>query len=399
MFDQATPPALRLSDYEISPSLGFLSPYSAASVQLPDYFAPIQKVAAELPKILTTGLVRARLSGLPALDLTRFCAEATEAQKRVAMVHYSFLVQSYVWGEPEAPSSLPECLALPIWQLANAIGQKPLLTYSAYVLDNWALLDPDGDIDLSNIHMVQHFLDGQDETWFVTVHVAIEAAAGHMLAQIPLSLEAIENDDAGALTEALTQVSATWDTVLAIFDRMPERCDPFIYYQRVRPWIHGWKDNPALGAGLIYQGVEETGGKPQAFRGQTGSQSSIVPTMDAFFGIQHASDPMKAYLDELHAYRPPAHRAFIDAVRERSTVRQFITNNGDEALATLYNECISKLAQFRTKHLEYAASYINKQAKTADGNDTDIGTGGTPFMKYLKKHRDEVNQQLLASKL
>ena len=33
---------------------------------------------------------------------------------------------------------------------------------------------------------------------------------------------------------------------------MPERCDPYIYFHRVRPYIHGWKDNPALGAGLIY---------------------------------------------------------------------------------------------------------------------------------------------------
>ncbi|MBO6503914.1 MAG: hypothetical protein JJ850_18250 [Kordiimonadaceae bacterium] len=399
MFDKAGPTPVRLTDYEITPDLGFLSPYSAESVSLPDYFDPVQKMAAILPKVLTTGLVRARLSRLPVLNLEQFCKDATDAQKRVAMVHYSFLVQSYVWGEPEAPSSLPECLALPIWQLAEAIGQKPLLTYSAYVLDNWAMLDQDGGVDLSNIHMVQHFLGGEDETWFVTVHVAIEATAGKMLEQIPHSLEAVENDDPTALLRSLRHVSETWDSILAIFDRMPERCDPFIYYQRVRPWIHGWKDNPALGKGLVYEGVKEAGDEPQAFRGQTGSQSSIVPTMDAFFGIQHASDPMKAYLDELHAYRPPAHRAFIDAVRAKSTVREYIANHQEEDLRALYNDCISKLAHFRTKHLEYAASYINKQAKSADGNDTDIGTGGTPFMKYLKKHRDEVNQQLLNSKL
>ena len=399
MFDTTTPALLRLSDYEISKDLGFLSPYNPSSTELPDFFSPVQQMASELPKILTTGLVRARLSNLPTLDLQDFCATATDAQKRVAMVHYSFLVQSYVWGEADAPSSLPECLARPIWQLADAIGQKPLLTYSAYVLDNWALLDADGGIDLSNIHMVQHFLGGQDETWFVTVHVAIEATAGQMLAQIPVSFEAVANKDENALQSSLQTISESWDSILAIFDRMPERCDPFIYYQRVRPWIHGWKDNPALGAGLVYEGVEAAGETPQAFRGQTGSQSSIVPTMDAFFGIQHASDPMKAYLDELHAYRPPAHRAFIDTVRQESKVRDFIEASQLEGLRSLYNECISKLAQFRTKHLEYAASYINKQAKSADGNDTDIGTGGTPFMKYLKKHRDEVNQQLLNAKL
>ena len=39
-----------------------------------------------------------------------------------------------------------------------------------------------------------------------------------------------------------------------VFNRMPERCDPYMYFQRVRPWIHGWRDNPALPHGLVYEG-------------------------------------------------------------------------------------------------------------------------------------------------
>lgn len=386
---------LRLSDHDITPARGFLCSYDAAGVSLPSDLAPVAEAASKLPQILPTGRVRAHLEALPALDLAQFCAEAPEPALRMAMVRYSFLVQAYVWGEPEAPRRLPAPLAMPIWALARRLGQQPLLPYSAYVLDNWDRFDRAGPIALDNIYMIQHFLGGQDEAWFVLVHVAIEARAGAMLAEIPALIAAAETGDAGAALASLETMRAGWDDVNAIFDRMPERCDPYIYFHRVRPYIHGWKDNPALGAGLIYEGVAETRGEPQAFRGQTGSQSSIVPAMDALLGIAHADDPLRSFLDELHMYRPPAHRAFIDKVRAQSGLRTFVAAANDSALREAYNDCIRRLARFRTRHLEYAASYINRQAKDSAGNDTDIGTGGTPFMRYLKKHRDEAEAQLL----
>jgi indoleamine 2,3-dioxygenase len=386
---------LRLSDHDMSANRGFLCSYDAADVQLPSELAAPEEAARDLPRTMLTGRIRHHLSALPVLDLKTFCAEASDAQLRTAMVRYSFMVQAYVWGEPKAPTSLPAPLAVPMWALAKRLGQQPLLPYSAYVLDNWDRLDRNGPISLDNIWMIQNFLAGQDEAWFVLVHVAIEARAGAMLAEIPAVLEAVKNGDAAAVEASLALINKGWDDVNAIFDRMPERCDPYVYFHRVRPYIHGWKDNPALGEGLIYEGVAETGGKPQAFRGQTGSQSTIVPSMDALLGVGHAADPLRTFLDELHIYRPPAHRTFVDKVRALSNLRAFVQASGNANLREIYNSNIRSLARFRTRHLEYAASYINKQGKDSLGNDTDVGTGGTPFMKYLKKHRDEAEQHLL----
>jgi len=163
----------------------------------------------------------------------------------------------------------------------------------------------------------------------------------------------------------------------------------------VRPYIHGWANNPALPDGLIYEGVEKYAGKGQSFRGQTGSQSSIVPSMDALFQVQHGNDPLRNFLDKLHAYRPTQHRRFIEDLREQSKLREFAIASGDPALRAAFNASVEQVARFRTRHLEYAASYINKQASNGKGNDTEVGTGGTPFMKYLKKHRDENRAQLI----
>ena len=385
-----------LDHYDMSAERGFLCRYNAEDIDLPGEFAIAAGVALSLPDTLPTGGIRSLLvERLPDTISEEAVAQLSEQQVRMAMVHYSFMVQAFVWGEPDAPEHLPRCLAVPMVALADRLGQQPLLPYSAYVLDNWAQLDAAGGIDLDNIYMLQNFLGGQDEAWFVLVHVAIEARAGEALALMQPIAEAAGVADAATVKASLERMAAVWEDINALFDRMPERCDPYIYFERVRPYIHGWKDNPALPNGLIYEGVERYESQGQAFRGQTGSQSSIVPAMDALLGVGHAADPLRAYLDQLHIYRPTGHREFIEDVRASSTLRDFVKQAGDQGLTEAYNANILAVASFRTRHLEYAASYINKQGKTAAGNDTEVGTGGTPFMRYLKKHRDETRDNLL----
>ncbi|GGX72447.1 hypothetical protein GCM10011309_23480 [Litorimonas cladophorae] len=386
---------LALDAYDMSPERGFLCRYNADEVILPGDWAQAAAVALRLPQLLPTGRVRhLMLRGLPMFK-DGDVDQLTEEMARAAMAHYSFLVQSYIWGEAETASVLPEKLARPMCALAERLGQQPLLPYSSYVLDNWALHDPEGPIELSNIYVLQNFLGGQDENWFILVHVAIEARAGAALNRMKPILDAVEEGDIAAVTKLLTETAEVWSDLKAIFDRMPERCDPYAYFERVRPYIHGWKDNPALPEGVLYEGVVSHGGARQSYRGQTGSQSSIVPSMDALLGIGHAADPMKAYLDELHIYRPPGHRRFIDDLREQSNLRAFVMMAKDSALSRAYNANVQAVADFRSRHLEYAASYINKQSRNSAGNDTDVGTGGTPFMKYLRKHRDETSANLL----
>ncbi len=385
---------MKLEDFGLSAERGYLSSYEIDSIELPAGFDEMLDAAAQLSGILTTGRTRHWLKQVGHPDMAAFLASASEEQVRTAMVHYSFLVQAYVWGEAEAPTTLPANLAIPMVALADHLGLAPLLPYSGYVLDNWYRLDKSGGITLDNIAMHQNFFGGQDENWFVLVHVAIEATAGRALQLATELVAASKAQDAAEVERLLVEMNTVWDAMNAHFDRMPERCDPYIYFNRVRPYIHGWKNNPAMPDGLIYEGVERFGGKPQAYRGQTGSQSSIVPAMDALFQVVHQSDPLREFLDELHAYRPPQHRAFIDALREKSGLRNFAqTQSG--GVKGAFNACVEQVARFRSRHLEYAASYINKQAPKDAGNDTDVGTGGTPFMKYLKKHRDENRAQTI----
>jgi indoleamine 2,3-dioxygenase len=385
---------MQLPDYGLSRTRGFLAAFELDEIVLPDAFAPVVEAAENLSGLISSTRLRHWLDRLPDPVIEDWVTTAPEEQVRAAMVRYSFLVQAYVWGEPEAPRALPANLARPIVAIADRLGQAPLLPYSGYVLDNWARIDKSAPLALDNVRMVQNFAGGEDENWFVLIHIGIELEAGVLLDCAVQLVAASAAGDAARCEALLTEMNAAWEKIYAIFKRMTEHCDPYVYFNRVRPWIHGWANNPALNGGLIYEGVAKFEGKPMAFRGQTGSQSSIVPAMDALFGVAHSDDPLKAFLDELHHYRPVPHRRFIEDLGARSTLREFVVS-GAQSLKDAFNANLEQVARFRTRHLEYAASYINKQAALQPGNDPDVGTGGTPFMKYLKKHRDENAAQLV----
>ena len=51
------------------------------------------------------------------------------------------------------------------------------MSYASYCLDNWYLLDSKQPISLDNVALINNFLGGVDEDWFVTIHVCIEDAA------------------------------------------------------------------------------------------------------------------------------------------------------------------------------------------------------------------------------
>ena len=385
---------LKLENYDLSRECGFLPTISPATVQLPESFRQLQKAAAGLPKLLISGKIRRMLANLPEINLER--ETVSQMQLRRLMQIYSYFTHAYVWGESTITQILPRNIAVPFYQIAQQLGRPPLLSYASYALDNWKRLDDSKPIAIGNIILAQNFLGGLDEDWFILIHVDIEAKAAPALAVIPTILEGIAKNDAIAVGKALKNIKYAWKNINQTMNRMPEGCDPYIYYHRVRPYIHGWKNNPALPQGLIYEGVEAYGGQPQKFRGETGAQSAIVPTMDALFNIAHANDPLREYLLEMRDYMPPKHRAFVAFVEQHSRLREFVHNKIQQLpeLKNLYNDCLSLIEQFRTKHLEFAKRYIYKQTTKAH-NDTSIGTGGTPFMPYLKKHRDETSQHLL----
>jgi indoleamine 2,3-dioxygenase len=384
-----------LMKFEIDPVRGFL-PSQDPLKRLPESFTLWDEIAYDLPKILVAGKMREILASMPVLPVKDL--EDDERSLRRAMMILSYFGHAYVWGEANPADRLPASIAVPWYEAAKRLGRPPVLSYASYALDNWKRIDAAGSLDVDNIGLLQNFLAGQDEEWFITIHVDIEAKAAPAIHAIPHAQRAITNDSPAGLERALTQIADALERMYRVLCRMTEKCDPYIYYNRVRPYIHGWKDNPVLPNGMVYEGVKAYNNVPQKFRGETGAQSAIIPSLDAALRISHKDDPLKTYLQEMRDYMPPRHRAFMEAVEAGPSIREYVKNHQPEQpeLAGAYNECVHWVELFRAKHLEYAATYIYKQHALSDANPTKVGTGGTPFMKYLKKHRDESGEHRLS---
>ena len=355
----------------------------------------IQEIASNLPKLLLTGKVQSTINKLSLKDLSidNLLINQASQDLKLAMSHLSFIAHAYIWGDNKPNESIPSVLANPWVKVAKNQGRPPILSYASYCLDNWFLIDPDEPISLENVGLINNFLGGVDEDWFVTIHVCIENAAADAIAACA-EISMLETDaPEDKSIQLLKRIIISMKKVNEIFARMPEKCDPYIYYHRVRPFIFGTKDNPDLKNGLIYKGEFES--KPQFFRGETGAQSSIIPSLDGALQITHTKDHLRHYLNEMREYMPPKHREFMEVLEKNSQIKKII--KGSKKLTSLYNDCLEEIRAFRAMHLEYAGTYIFKQAQIKNpfgrGGSTITGTGGTPFMAYLKKHRDETEDQ------
>tara|TARA_B100000700_G_scaffold143505_1_gene159495 strand:+ start:313 stop:1455 length:1143 start_codon:yes stop_codon:yes gene_type:complete len=354
----------------------------------------LENISSQLPKLLLTNKVQSKINKLKINDLSVDILIKNKKTKEInlAMAHLSFIAHAYIWGGISPQRILPEVISKPWVKLSKYLGRPPILSYASYCLDNWYKIDKEEPISLDNVALINNFLGGVDEDWFVTIHVCIEDAASDAIDSACELSFLNEKNKINDFSKHLRRIRDSLKKVNHIFAKMPEKCDPYIYYHRVRPYIFGTKNNPDLKQGLIYE--NQFNNKPQFYRGETGAQSSIIPLLDGALEITHTNDNLRHYLNEMRDYMPPKHRKLIEDVEQRSQVKNLITKS--RKLIKEYNQCLEEIHKFRSQHLEYAATYIHKQAQIVNpfgsGGSTIRGTGGTPFMKYLKKHRDETDK-------
>lgn len=371
-------------NYDINAERGFL-PFLDPLETLPLEFSPLEEIALAMPKLLAEKKLKDAIRGLAPIEEI----PKSDRVKRLLMTRLSFLGHGWVWENwKKGPEILiPKVIAIPWYKVAESLGLHPILSYAPYALWNWKRIESRGPIELGNIVLMQNFLGGLDEEWFILVHIEIERKAGAAITSLYLAQEYARTDDTAKVIENLLSATDAMQEICKTLKRMTENCDPYIYYNRVRPYIHGWKNHPLMPGGIVYEGVEEFEGRPQEFRGETGAQSSIIPCLDAALGIAHHKDEFMDYLLDMRNYMPSKHRALVSAMERKPPLRNFVESNKNEhQLVAAFNQLINHVVKFRKTHLGYAVSYINRQAERSRSNPVQYGTGGTPFIPYLTAH-------------
>jgi indoleamine 2,3-dioxygenase len=297
------------------------------------------------------------------------------AQLRLYYVRVGFLASAYVNQVGEEPAKvLPANLAAPLCRACKLLRRPPILSYDGYALYNWKRFRKDEPIALGNIDTIQNFVHLYDEHWFILVHVEIEAIAARIFDSIATVQAAMHSGEAAAINGALWAIAGAVNDQIRVLRRIPEKMDPALYYKTFRPYIRFFEN-------VSYEGVEPGGGTDGApvqmnFRGETGAQSSIMPTLVAFMKIPHKPSMLTNHLADMRNYMPAEHREVIESVAAMPRVREAADKHA-------FNAILEAMAEFRSVHYGWAQEYINRRT------DDPRGTGGTPYMQWLQQLIDE----------
>ena len=151
-------------------------------------------------------------------------------------------------------------------------------------------------------------------------------------------------------------------------------------YNDFRVFIMGIKGNEDIFPnGLIYEGVWD---EPQFFRGQTGAQDNIIPTVDIASGVIHyyPKNQLTNYLMDLRKYRPKCVQLFFKelatSMSKKPVLEQLVLSKNQKGMRNLMR-VYEEIYNFRNGHWQFVQKYIMQNTGYPKA------TGGTPITSWI----------------
>ena len=383
---------MELESFEISEKTGFLSKKPSQTLPGP-YFGEWEGAAQRIPQLIACNGLRKEVNEkLPEIDFSDITLH-TEEQWQRAYIVTTFLAQAYLWEELQGsdslsgPITLPKKLADPWHATADHIGVPPVATYAALVLYNYSLRNPSMEFaSVENLQAALSFTGNSEESWFFMVHALEESIAAEGLKTITEAYKAMSSNDTEKLEKCFKTITEILHKMEETLTKMKDGCSPDFFYNKLRPYL-GFPE-----CGVVYGESSEV----KHYRSGSGAQDSAIPAFNLFLDIKHSSEE-EGILNDFEVYMPAKHREFLKAIKP---VRSYVLEHesGNNELKSSFDEAVGALASFRTEHIKLVTSYI-VNVKEGEVSDKDKGTGGTPFMRFLKNVRDNTNNAIIDSEM
>ncbi|XP_068995309.1 indoleamine 2,3-dioxygenase 1 isoform X1 [Embiotoca jacksoni] len=395
-----------LDSYHVSEELGFI--LSEPLEELPPYYQPWMDIALRVPELVVVHKLRPHINKMPLLS-SKFLQKHREL--RLAHLALSMMTMGYVWqeGENDTVETLPCNLAVPYWEVSQRLGLPPVLTHADAVLANWRKKDPEGPFNMENLELLVSLPGGESVRGFFMVTLLVELAAVPALRSIPTVVNGVRCGDTEAVARALEDISHSIQDMTDALKLMQVYVEPSVFYGIMRIYLSGWKDNPSMPKGLVYEGVQT---EPMEYSGGSAAESSLLHCFDELLGVKHEAES-GSFLTRMRNYMPPAHKQLIQDISLQPSLRSFVHQQASEHLNQAFHVCVTKLLALRSYHINVVSRFITMPAARArqlrnQSQDSERemisraptaleerGTGGSGLMTFLKTVRDQTKDALL----
>ncbi len=382
--------------FSIDSKNGFL-PLRDPLNKLPEQYDCVQYIINMLPQLIKNGeLLESLVNNLPNM-INQVKLENDIFVTQALYRAYTFITSAYLL-QPSYESQtdgkygkgrniLPIQLTQPLEWVSDKLQVYPWLDYHyAYSLGNYVKKNSSEGFDYTNLDMACCFSGTSDETGFIMVHVDINSHSPNLIKGIEL----FSTDKKGGL-----------ELILSTLEKINERRKTMWVasepknYNNFRAFIMGIKGNTDIfGEGVEYQGSENK--ELRTYRGQSGSQDDIIPSIDIFSGLfkYYPDNILTKYLLDMRSYRPKPVQNFLSDL-EKNYID--LDKLNDSELQLLYN-VIDQVHCFRNGHWMFVQKYIMANTKY------NVATGGTPIttwipnqieavLKYMRVILDKITDQ------
>lgn len=300
-----------------------------------------------------------------------------------------YFLKDGVYGT--ARDTLPVSLSEPLLILSQKLKVLPWLDYAyGYGLNNAKLIDEGMDKGLHTSYKTIRMFNGiPSESGFINTHVAMVSYSPELLKYQQDILENVSlitnpSDNYNKielfnnLCKSLNDHHSIFLKIISSLHQMWGACKKTEYLS-FRTFIMGHTGNSGMYPDESIDFTRKDGSvEKHSYRGETGAQDSLIPSIDSLFQINYPCNKLTEYLFDLRKYRPKDHQEYIEYNKNMANELNLVETIGKDpkcSLALFKN--LNLLRLFRKKHWNLTKIYIIKNTKHP------VATGGTPITTWL----------------